>query len=758
MSGFDEGNVTVSGGGGKGGFKKNNGFVEDTSVRDLFKRFINEWKDQDNVFIYKEQLRQHYNLGWHFIEVSIDHLTDFNQELSGRFISSPNELMPSFEDAIKDIIKEMNYNKEQVDEDIQILFKSSANPGPIRYLRAGLISKLVKVQGIVISASRTQPKPSTMVVKCKNCQHTQTLHIRPGIVSSVLPQQCERGSNDAGKPCPNNPYVVLSDQSTFVNQQILKLQESPETIPTGEMPRHIILSLDKSLADKITPGTRIKVLGVLGIFEGGGKRKEIAGGTIRTNYLRVLGITSDNAGRDSMHFTPSEEQSFKVFSRRQDLRNIIASSIAPAIYGHEDIKRAISCQLFGGSSKKLPDKMRLRGDINLLLLGDPGTAKSQLLKFVEKVAPISVYTSGKGSSAAGLTASVIREPSTGEYYLEGGAMVVADGGVVCIDEFDKMNVDDRVAIHEAMEQQTISIAKAGITTILNSRTSVLAAANPVYGRYNDAADDNINFQSTILSRFDLIFIVKDPKNEKRDFIISKHVINIHEKSSRSGGSGSVGNNTYDLSNTVVDDSHIGENEVTIQYLKKYIAYARSRISPRLSEDAVTTLKNHYVSVRAKSKEQEMINNGSYGGGGGSKNSVETERKKRKNAIPITVRQLEAIIRISESLAKMSLSPIATNEHAKEAIRLFDISTFDAITTNNTVNETLTPERLENIRTAEKYLKDRVPIGSSIRIKDVRFQLSRSGLDHFTILKAVDILVGRDEFEFRNQKRTLFRKQ
>lgn len=194
-----------------------------------------------------------------------------------------------------------------------------------------------------------------------------------------------------------------------------------------------------------------------------------------------------------------------------------------------DIKKAISCLLFGGTKKRLPDNIRLRGDINVLLLGDPGTAKSQFLKFTEKVSPISVYTSGKGSSAAGLTASVIRDSSSGEFYLEGGAMVLADGGVVCIDEFDKMNDEDRVAIHEAMEQQTISIAKAGITTILNSRSSVLAAANPIFGRYNESKTpgevfinliQNVDFSSTILSRFDLIFIIKDEHNIIKDTVNS----------------------------------------------------------------------------------------------------------------------------------------------------------------------------------------------------------------------------------------------
>src|SRR5690606_11431395 len=211
-------------------------------------------------------------------------------------------------------------------------------------------------------------------------------------------------------------------------------------------------------------------------------------------------INNDGSGRSTMTFTKKEEELFHKMSKDPNLYEKISSSLDPAIFGHENIKKAIACQLFGGSSKLLPDGIRRRGDINILLLGDPSTAKSQLLKFTEQVAPIGVYTSGKGSSGAGLTACIIKEPGTGDYYLEGGSMVLADGGIVCIDEFDKMRQQDRVAIHEAMEQQTISVAKAGITTVLNSRTAVLAAANPTFGSYDDmrSAEEQIDFQTTIL--------------------------------------------------------------------------------------------------------------------------------------------------------------------------------------------------------------------------------------------------------------------
>lgn len=362
----------------------------------------------------------------------------------------------------------------------------------------------------------------------------------------------------------------MPDKSDFMDQQRLKLQEAPELIPTGEMPRSLVLIVDRELTDKVTPGNRVKVVAILGIHS-----REAGGGNERVNssYLRVIGLQSEQnrdvnsqvAGFAMPNITQDDEEQIVKMSKDPSLYKKLTSSIASAIYGHDDIKKAICCLLFGGSPKRLPDGMRLRGDINVLLLGDPSVAKSQFLKFVERVAPISVYTSGKGSSAAGLTAAVIKDAATGDFQLEGGAMVLADGGVVCIDEFDKMRPQDRVAIHEAMEQQTISIAKAGITTILNSRTSVLAAANPVQGRYDDLkhAAEQIDFQSSILSRFDAIFIVRDVREEATDRAIASHVVNLHMQK-------------IDASNTP---------DVDMDFLRKYLCYAKMKVYPRLSEEA-----------------------------------------------------------------------------------------------------------------------------------------------------------------------------
>jgi DNA replication licensing factor MCM5 len=278
--------------------------------------------------------------------------------------------------------------------------------------------------------------------------------------------------------------------------------------------------------------------------------------------------------------------------------------------------------LFGGSRKFLPDKTVLRGDINILLLGDPSTAKSQFLKFVEKTASICVYTSGKGSSAAGLTASITKDLATGEFQIEGGALVLADGGIVCIDEFDKMRPEDRVAIHEAMEQQTISVAKAGITTRLNSRTSILAAANPIHGRVSNSKDitDQIELQTTILSRFDCIFIVRDINTNENNSRIADHVLGLHQGR--------------------IITQETNHDAIPQDILKKYISYGRSKIKPRLTQEAAELLQGIYVEDRSKANEKKMR--------GGS-------------TIPITVRQLEAVIRLSEALTKMKLQTEVTKE-------------------------------------------------------------------------------------------------
>eukprot|EP00029_Vermamoeba_vermiformis_P013107 TRINITY_DN802_c0_g1_i1.p1 TRINITY_DN802_c0_g1~~TRINITY_DN802_c0_g1_i1.p1 ORF type:complete len:687 (+),score=245.87 TRINITY_DN802_c0_g1_i1:36-2096(+) len=613
-----------------------------------FQDFIRNFR-KDGVYLYRDQLRRHYNLKMYWIEVNLTDLSSYDEELCNTLVSEPNDYINLFEEAAKEAVAH-TIGQESHDEvrAIQVMIISDQQPTAVRSLKASHMSKIAMVSGLIVASSRVQAKATSMTVKCRKCGHQHVLHVKPGFGGADLPPFCHGNQNKCGQ----NPYQILPDQSEFIDQQILKLQETPESVPTGELPRHIQLVVDRYLVGRAVPGTRVTMLGIYSIYKATGRMQQAGSGVaLRYPYLRVLGVRIDNegSGRVNQTFTEEEVQEFTEISRLPDLYNLIVKSIAPAIFGHEDVKRTIACQLFGGCRKVLPDGMKLRGDINVLLLGDPGTAKSQLLKFVEKVAPIGVYTSGKGSSAAGLTASVVRDASSREFYLEGGAMVLADGGIVCIDEFDKMRSQDRVAIHEAMEQQTISIAKAGITTILNSRTAVLAAANPVFGSYDESrsAVENLNeFRSTILSRFDAIFLIKDTRSEARDRTIAEHVMKIH----------------INHNNMTHPDA-----EIDINKLKRYIAYCRARCAPRLSSEASEILTHQYVTMRARHRAKSIT--------GGS-----------DVPIPLTVRQLEAIVRISESLAKMTLSNTATRTHVEEAIRLFTVSTVEAINSGEVVLE------------------------------------------------------------------------
>jgi len=405
------------------------------------------------------------------------------------------------------------------------------------------------------------------------------------------------------------------------------------------------------------------------------------------------------------------------------------------------------CQLMGGAAKKLPDGMRLRGDINVLLMGDPSTAKSQFLKFVEKVAPVGVYTSGKGSSAAGLTASVIKD-SRGEFYLEGGAMVLADGGIVCIDEFDKMRPADRVAIHEAMEQQTISIAKAGITTVLNSRASVLAAANPIYGRYDDlrSAGENIDLMTTILSRFDLIFIVRDIRDEARDKAIARHVMGVHiganDSSNVSKRSEEEQNNDESVADKAARVALMG-GSLDIKTFKKFVMYCRSRCSPRLTQESSDVLASSYVKIRDDVRRRASENGGD-----------------TAQVVPITVRQLEALVRLSESQAKMRLAAEVEAQDIAEALRLFRVATMAASETdaNNGQDMLRASEggNREDYLKAESFLQSRVGVGQMANKKSLIEQGVGIGMNAAVVARVLAVFCRKGDFLEKSAGKQVYR--
>ena len=682
----------------------------ENTILKKFRDFLREFYVDNYDYKYRNQLRDHYNLGEYWISVSLEDLDSYDEILSDKLKNQPSLYMEYFEQAATEICDEITQPRPEGQEivpNIQVMVTSICTPTPLRNLTSDYVSKLVTVSGIVVSAAQVRAKATSVTLQCIGCRDTVgNISVKRGLDGYNYPRKCASAPSGPGpKGCPLDPYYMLPEKCKCIDFQTLKIQELPEDVPQGGMPKHLKIYCDRELCDKFVPGNRVTLFGIFSIIKmGRSKGTSTNRGFeadhkvgLRASYLNVVGYRIEVTGpghTSVIPYTADEEEEFRILASDKDCYKKIYSSIAPSIYGFEDVKRAIASLLFSGSVKTLPDGTRRRGDINVLLLGDPGTAKSQVLKFAERVAPIGVYTSGKGSSAAGLTASVIKDNSSRSFAIEGGAMVLADGGIVCIDEFDKMREDDRVAIHEAMEQQTISIAKAGITVTLNSRCSVLAAANSVHGRWDDYRSDeeNIDFMPTILSRFDMIFVIKDKYDYESDLKKAQHVVGVHLDNGTGGGS--------------ADEA---SGELSLEFLKKYIAYCRSKIGPRVSDAAGKMLIQKYADMRngppkpSKNKTNSQQNDTA---------EDAAAKYEKKSVIPITVRQLEATIRISESLAKMELKPFAGEEHIEEALRLFKESTLKASQSGHLAGAEgfVTDQDRATMTTIEKSIRRRLSFG------------------------------------------------
>ena len=732
--------------------------VTPSQARSKFRDFLRNFRSApdanatDGRYSYRDALDQ--STTPRALTVCFDDLIAHDAELAREMREKPNEYLPIMEEAVADVVESFTPNEaltngeepdaggaliaEEEDRrrgrrdraNVQVKLTSKEIPRALRSLNSNDVGKLVYVPGIVIATSKARTKAKNMVLECQKCGNTVSLQLGSGYSGANVPRQCTanmgREVGQEANPCGMDPFRIVPQKSSFIDQQNMKLQENPECVPAGEMPRNMTVLAERTMVLSVVPGTRVKIMGVYETTGGGGSSKRDRGGgqvAVQHAYIRVVGIDEETEGaRGDAHFTDAEHTEFKTFAHRpfKEVIKDLRSRIAPAIYGSDDVKAAVACLLFSGTRKQHPDGTARRGDVNVLLIGDPSTAKSQFLKFVERTAPVCVYTSGKGSSAAGLTASVIRG-SDNEFYLEGGAMVLADGGCVCIDEFDKMRDEDRVAIHEAMEQQTISIAKAGITTMLNSRTAVLAAANPPSGRYDDlkSAQENIDLQTTILSRFDMIFIVRDERLYERDMQIADHVLNIH-----AGGGDEL---------AIVSDP---QQEKERQFLKRYIEYARAMCRPHIGERAMQMLEDSYVKYRQEVRERKRT-------GGHA-------------AVPITVRQLEAIVRISESLAKMCLQTTVTEEHVQEALRLFEVSTIDAARSGVADMVVLSAEQREELEVVETQIKQKIAIGATMSKRHLIDDLSRVGVNEWAVTRALLVMTQRGDVVERAEGRRVTR--
>lgn len=622
--------------------------------------------------------------------VSIDHVRDHSSEVASGVVQRPFELSLAFNHALKQIVETIPQTRaDHTTRDINYhcawvgnFGLNACNP---RTLSSDHLNQMVSIEGIVTRCSLIRPKVvrSIHYSEAKNKFHFreyQDQTMTNGITtSSVYPREDD----------DRNPLTTEYGFCTYRDHQTISIQEMPERAPAGQLPRGVDAILDDDLVDRVKPGDRIQLVGIYRTL--GNRNTNHNSALFKTIILanNVAQLPSRSGGEAVMAMiSDTDLRNINRVAKRKNLLDLLSNSLAPSIYGHGYIKKAILLMLLGGVEKNLENGTHLRGDINILMVGDPSTAKSQLLRFVLNTAPLAIATTGRGSSGVGLTAAITSDKETGERKLEAGAMVMADRGIVCIDEFDKMSDVDRVAIHEVMEQQTVTIAKAGIHTSLNARCSVVAAANPIFGQYDPHKDPhkNIALPDSLLSRFDLLFVVTDDIEDTRDRQVSEHVLRMHryrqagseegvpvrEKASQFSGVSVDGQPGPERPTEVYEKYdamlHAGVNARTsgrasskkpeilsIPFMKKYIQYAKTRIKPVLTQDASDRIADIYVGLR----------------------NDEMEGNQRRTS-PLTVRTLETVIRLATAHAKARLSNRVEEQDAVAAESILRFALFKEV--------------------------------------------------------------------------------
>ncbi len=599
----------------------------ESALSDYVKKFLLEFKDEKGNFRYVDDIDNMMPTKSKFINIDYNDLV-LHPDIESVFGENPDSILQAFSRAIKEILQERfpKYAKK-IEHEIRARIANYPVQRSLRQINAEVIGKITSVSGMVLRASEVKPLAKELVFVCPECD-TKTEQLLGHNMTLPPPAQC-------GNPkCTHRDLGVEPESSRFIDVQFVRLQELPEDLPPGQLPHYLDVTVKQDLVDNARPGDRVVLTGIVRI-----EQEKMSGVSknnsplyrlrLDGNNVEFLGSKKDKKSRkiEREEISPEDEKMIKSLSKSPDLYQQLIDSYAPHITGHEIIKESILLLMAGSTQRELEDGSKIRGDINVFLVGDPGTAKSEMLKFCVRVAPRGLYTSGRGSTAAGLTAAVVRD-TNGIFMLEAGATVLGDQGLVCIDEFDKMKAEDRSALHEVMEQQTASISKGGIVATLNARTSILAAANPMFGKYDPFKNitENVNLPVPLLTRFDLIFVVRDKPSKERDTQIAKHIINLHTPSG-------------------IDK----KSQIDSETLTKYLAYVK-RINPILTQEAEQKILDYYMKMR----------------------NVEAEEM-----ITVTPRQLEGLIRLSTARARLLMKNQVDGDDAQRAIDLLQSMFEDA---------------------------------------------------------------------------------
>ena len=595
----------------------------ESALADKVKEFLTQFKDPTGSFSYVEQIDQMMPKRAKYIVVDFNDLVSV-PFIESKFVESPDEILNAFSRAIKEILQERfpEYARK-IEHDIRARIANFPAERSLRQINSEVITKMTSVSGMVVRASEVKPLAKELTYKCLD-KHISKFTLLDGM-------SLDKAVKCQSPKCPYTNLAIVAEESRFIDFQIVRLQELPEDLPPGQLPHYVNVSMKQDLVDYARPGDRIILTGIVRIEQervSGVKQSESALYRLRMdgNNIEFIGGRGTKGSRrtEREEISPDEQKIIRTLSKNPDIYNRLIASFAPHIRGHELFKEAILLLIVGSTQRALSDGSKVRGDINVFLVGDPGTAKSEMLKFCARIAPRGLYTSGRGSTAAGLTAAVVRDAS-GIFMLEAGAVVLGDQGLVCIDEFDKMRPEDRSALHEVMEQQSASIAKGGIVATLNARTSILAAANPMFGKYDPFKNltENVNLPIPLLTRFDLVFVVRDIPHKEKDRQIAQHILSQH---------GTSGTDTTSL--------------IDVDILTKYLAYAKQN-DPVLTKEAENKIMEFYLKMR----------------------SVEGEDKEKM--ITITPRQLEGLIRLSTARARILLKNQVEEDDADRAIYLFN---------------------------------------------------------------------------------------